>query len=269
MVYESNMKLKNFINIQDGELIDLKDNIEKSIKVQEKKTKIPIGIDNLDYIFQGGLTFSDIYLIFGASNTGKTQFCHQMCVQSIMNGKIVYYLDTENTFRAERISELANSRNIKPEDVLKKILVSKVMSSSMLIFSLKDIEKKIRINEEGIIIIDTINNHFRVDQGDKTIPYDDVKKKFLKTLDLLDRITNKFNLISIVTAQISSNFLNDPVIREIPVGNQFLNHYISEYLYLRFEDENKNSAHLVNSQYLPEKKSYYKITQKGLEDKKG
>ena len=97
------MKLKKFLNIRDGEFIDLKNIIENNTKDQESKIKISIGTNNLDEIFQGGLTSSNIYLIFGASNTGKTQFCHQMCVQSITNDKIVYYLDTENTFRAERI----------------------------------------------------------------------------------------------------------------------------------------------------------------------
>jgi len=260
------MKFKNFLNTREGELIDLKNIIENSSKVKEGKIKMPTGTDNLDDIFQGGLSSGNIYLIFGASNTGKTQFCHQMCIQSIINEKIVYYLDTENTFRAERISELAICRNIKPEKILKNIYVSKIMSSSMLIVSLKDIERKLRDHDGGILLIDTINNHFRVDQGDIKSSYIDVKRKFLKTLDLLDLTTQRFNLISIITAQISSNFLNDPLIREIPVGNQFLNHYISEYLYLRVENEKMNSAHLVNSQYLPEKKKYYKITQRGLEN---
>ncbi|MFX1274773.1 MAG: hypothetical protein ACFFAT_06960, partial [Promethearchaeota archaeon] len=184
----------------------------------------------------------------------------------IISKRIVYYLDTENTFRAERVSELAQTRNIDPKTVLKNIFVSKIMSTSTLLHSLNNIEENLNNRTSYILIIDTINNYFRFDQGDENSSFHKTKSNFLNALEKLSTITQKFNLITIVTAQISSNFINDSIIRDIPVGNQFLNHYISEYLYLRLEEEKVNSAHLVNSQYLPEKKQYFKITSSGLED---
>ena len=77
-----------------------------------------------------------------------------------------------------------------------------------------------------------------------------------------------YNLITIVTAQVSSNFVRDSVIRVLPAGNQFLNHFFSEYIYLSFKKEGKSYVHLVNSLKFPEKKLLYQITTEGIQDYK-
>ncbi len=257
---------KDFLNLKKKHIIDLKSLLDAYSKNKEKIMKLSSGSGNLDEILGGGLHTGNIYLIFGASKTGKTQFCHQMCVQSIKNKKAVYYLDLENTFRAERISQLGTYRGLNPDIILKDILVSKIMSNSMLLLSLKSIERNIIENKPFLLIVDTINNYFRRDQGDLNISFQKARDIFLRALQMLSIITIRHDIITILTAQIRSNFLQDPIIRESPVGNQYLNHYISEYLYLRRVNNEINSAHIINSQYLPEKKSYYKIAPAGLVD---
>ncbi|MFX1382936.1 MAG: ATPase domain-containing protein [Promethearchaeota archaeon] len=260
------MPPEHLLNINENQILDLNNLIKNHLNNKKSDEQISTGTNNLDDVLGGGLCFGKIYLVYGTSKTGKTQFCHQMSIQAIMNKKLAYYLDTENTFRVERITEMVKNLKISPELILKNIFVSKIMSSSMLLLSLNDIEEKFSKGNNQVLIIDTINNYFRFDQGDENSSFHKTKSNFLNALEKLSTITQKFNLITIVTAQISSNFINDSIIRDIPVGNQFLNHYISEYLYLRLEEEKVNSAHLVNSQYLPEKKQYFKITSSGLED---
>jgi len=265
----------------------LKINQEKIIRIQNLPIKslnhdfnlIPISTDskNLDSILGGGFFFGKPYLIFGANSTGKTQLIHQLCIQAYKKGrelnplqtpeniKMIYYLDTENTFRPERIKELASTRNIEYSKILKSILVANVMSNSALLMALKNIEEQLNKDENAILFIDSINNYYRSEQGNENLSFHQIKNTFMQILNKLYNLNKKFNICIIATAQVAPNFIDDALIENIPVGNQYLNHFFSEYLYLSQHDQ-KNYAHLVNSSKLPEKKVPYKITSEGIID---
>jgi hypothetical protein len=119
-----------------------------------------------------------------------------------------------------------------------------------------------------LLIIDSINNHFRSDLGNKDISFNNSRNIFLNILNKINELTKTYNLITIVTSQITPNFSKKGNIREIPVGNQFLNHFFSEYIYLSKKDNETNHVQSVNSLYLSEKRLLYKITSSGIQDYK-
>jgi len=225
---------------------------------------LPTGSTHFNMILEGGF-HPGMHLIFGANRTGKTQICHQMCLQAYNTSSNSIYIDSENTFRPERIKELCTARGVDEEEALKSILVAKVLSNSTLFLKLNEVDKKLEKSNTKLLIIDSINNHFRVDQGANNITQNVLKKSFLKILQKLSDITQKHNIISLVTAQISPNFIENPIIKENPVGLQFLNHFFSEFLYL-IRNSDKNYIHLVNSKSLPENKLPFIITSSGIED---
>jgi len=271
------MSIHEILEIKKHQIIDHTEVESLSRNKKEKKIILPLGSRNFDDVLEGGFYSGKKYLIFGPNKTGKTQLCHQLCVQAYRqlhkifdskNIKFIYYLDTENTFRPERIEELLAPSEHEIERVLKSILISKIMSNSVLLLALKDFEKFMIQEAGGILIIDTINNHFSADLSNKKIVFQRAKDKFLSLLKKVDELTNKFNLITIMTSQVATNFARDAIIRELPVGYQFLNHYFSEYIYLSIKNKEKNFAHLVNSLNHPEKKVLYNITSKGIQDYK-
>lgn len=269
------MNPSEILNIKKEQVIEL-DSIIRELKTNKKeKMQLTSGSKYIDTILGGGFHPGKIYLVFGANKTGKTQLCHQLCVQSYEEGKkqkstkntrVVYYLDTENTFRAERIRELASTRGLVSKDVLKSIFVSQIMSNSALLLALNKLEGKIKNDIGDVLIIDSINNYYRYEQGDKNFSYYNTKNTFMSILNKVNDLTKKFGLISIVTAQVAPNFVDKAIIKEKPVGNQFLNHFFTEYLYLSSRDKDSNYIHLVNSSFLPEKKVSYRITPAGIED---
>ena len=270
------MSIHEILEIKKHQIID-HTGVEPLSRNTKKKIILPLGPRNFDDILEGGFYSGKKYVIFGPNNTGKTQICHQLCVQAYkklhkifnsQNIKFIYYLDTENTFRPERIEELLVPSDHEIEDVLKSILISKIMSNSVLLLALKDFEKFMLKEAGGVLIIDTINNHFRSDLSNKNIVFQSAKDKFLSILKKIDELTNKFNLITILTSQVTTNFSRGAIIRELPVGYQFLNHYCSEYVYLSKKNNEKNFAHLVNSLNHPEKKVLYTITSEGIQDYK-
>jgi DNA repair protein RadA len=246
--------------------------------LQKHKQVLNTGSKNFDDILGGGFQSLTKYLIFGANKTGKTQLCHQLCVQAynqfsriFENNKkkkqeFIFYFDTENTFRPERIRELILNSEIEYKELLKKILVSKIMSNSALLLSLKELEKLLKINDISMLIIDTLNNHYNSELANKQISSYITRKTFIKILDKINQLTKDYNLITITTAQVISNLNRDSSLRALPSGNQLLNQYFSEYLYLDYKEQDKRYVQLVNSLKLPEKRLLYKITSSGIQD---
>ena len=273
------MSISEILEINDKQIKKKTEILNAINAIQKHKYILNTGSKNFDDVLGGGFNSLTKYLIFGENKTGKTQLCHQLCVQAyIQFSKIfedqkqkrqfIYYFDTENTFRPERIKELLLNSDIEYKEVLKKILVSKIMSNSALMLSLKEFENFIKLNPISILIIDTINNHYNSELANMgRSPYN-ARKTFIKILEKINQFTKDYNLITITTAQVISNLNRDSSIRVLPSGGQLLNQYFSEYLYLDYKEQDKRYVQLVNSLKLPERRLLYKITSYGIQDYK-
>jgi DNA repair protein RadA len=269
----------DILDIKNNRLILKTSVLNKIREANETGFILPLDSRNFAKVLKGGFCLNKKYLIYGANRTGKTQICLSLCVQAYkyfikqekstknQDFNFTYFLDSENTFRPERIKEIATAKSLDFREVLKSIKVSKIMSNSALLLKLKEIENQLTFGKNYLLIIDSINNFYRSEQGNKDSSFYNLKTAFLKILEKIDTLTKKFNLILIATAQVFPNFIEDAIINEIPVGNQFLNHFFSEYLYLSYKEE-KNYVHLVNSELLPERKVIFKITSNGIADYK-
>ena len=269
------MGLHEILEIKKRQIINPFSVLNEFQKEKNLQITLTSGSSNFDEILGGGFCSGKKYLIFGANKTGKTQLCHQLCVQAykLLSVKLyrknmiqIYYFDTENTFRPERIKDLASSSNLEYEKVLKSILVAKIMSNSALLFSLKDFVENLKNNHGSVLIVDTINNYYRSDLSNNNISFAKTKDIFLKILEIIDKLTEEYNLITVVTAQVSPNFTENAIIRELPVGNQFLNHFFSNYIYLSYKNEKKSYVQMINSLRVPNKKLIFKITSNGIQD---
>jgi len=269
----------DILDIKNNRLILKTSVLNKIREAEETGFILPLDSRNFAKVLKGGFCLNKKYLIYGANRTGKTQICLSLCAQAYkyfikqekstknQDFNFTYFLDSENTFRPERIKEIATAKSLDYREVLKSIKVSKIMSNSALLLKLKEIENQLTFGKNYLLIIDSINNFYRSEQGNKDSSFYNLKTAFLKILEKIDTLTKKFNLILIATAQVFPNFIEDAIINEIPVGNQFLNHFFSEYLYLSYKEE-KNYVHLVNSELLPERKVIFKITSNGIADYK-
>ena len=272
--------INQILGIDKHQVIKLQ-NIHDTLEINRNNQYIlTSGAKNFDDTIGGGFYKGNKYLIFGANKTGKTQLCHQLCVQAfiqffkivnnskIKNKQFVFYFDTENTFRPERIKELILKYDVNYDKLLKNILVSKIMSNSAFLLSLKELEKFLEKNTLNILIIDSLNNYYNSDLANKSISINKAKEIFLRILALINKLTLEYSLITITTAQVTINLNKDSPLRVLPVGNSLLNHFFSEYVYLDYKEQDKRYVQLVNSINLPEKRLLYKITSSGIQDYK-
>ncbi|CAG8494290.1 14776_t:CDS:10 [Funneliformis caledonium] len=97
-------------------------------QVRMKVMHISTGSKALDSLLGGGVPTMSITEAFGEFRTGKTQIAHTLCVVAQLpsnmggtNGKAAF-IDTEGTFRPERIRSIAARFGIDQEAALENIL---------------------------------------------------------------------------------------------------------------------------------------------------
>ncbi|MBD3355103.1 DNA repair and recombination protein RadA [Candidatus Woesearchaeota archaeon] len=231
--------------------------------------KIPTGSDEFDKLIGGGFETGAITECFGEFGSGKTQLSHILAVNIIKNNpkSTVVYIDTENTFRPERISELAEAKDLKPEDVLKKIKVARAFNSDhqmLLAEKVEDLIKKQNLNI-NLVIVDSLTSHFRAEFiGRGTLA--ERQQKLNRHMRDLAKLSSIHNLCVYVTNQVMSKpdqFFGDPT---KAIGGHIVAHASTFRLYLRKGKKGSRVAKLVDSPNLPEGECGFFITGKGLKD---
>lgn len=268
---ESTIQLKKEIST-GKHILWLKEDIEK---ISKKSNPLSSGSTNLDFILNGGFFPGVVYFIFGEFTTGKTQLCLQLATNIAQkfneqlikkNQYLTLFLDTENNFKPERINQLSTSLNLEPERVLKSINVLNIIGSTALNVTFEKIEDLIKTYDYKLVIIDSLTNHFRADQNNESMNQITQVKKFLKILKKINELTKKYNLISILIGQVSPNFSKESFFPVKPFAVRLLNHSFSEFIFFSYVEDNKRSAHIINSEFLPERKTIFMISEKGIRD---
>lgn len=235
---------------------------------------INTGSHNLNEILGGGLYPNNVYLIYGEFATGKSQICHDLSFNLIKQYKFLneegnlLYIDTENTFRPERIIEIARFNDFNDLSILKNIKFLNIKSFD----ELKRLFKKISI--EGLdptirlLIIDSFTIFIRTDFADSDKSYKTISQELIEVMKLLIKVKNTYKIPIVLTSQVRS-VMSKSVKKRIdvkPVMEYILNEFVDEIIYLRKGENDSRQALLVNSTLLPEKEGSFFITKKGLQD---
>jgi DNA repair protein RadA len=138
------MKAKQKL-IEDGLLQKDFSSAEDMLEVRKRLVKITTGSQSLDLFLGGGIETQALTEIAGEFGSGKSQLCYTLCVTANMSNKEngIIFVDTENTFRAERVHQIAESRGLVTEEVMKKIFVCKIYYSAHLEAVIRNLAKYI------------------------------------------------------------------------------------------------------------------------------
>ena len=131
--------------------------------------RITLGCNALDQLLQGGIESQSITEAFGEFRTGKTQMCHTLCVTAQLPksqgggaGKVLY-IDTENTFRPERIKQISKRFELDSDEVLNNIMVGRAFTVDSLNTLLMKAAAAMVEDSYSLLVIDSIMAPFRVD----------------------------------------------------------------------------------------------------------
>jgi len=235
--------------------------------------RITTGVKQLDALIGGGVETQSITEFYGEFGSGKSQLCHQLavCVQlpverGGLNGAALY-IDTENTFRIERIESIAKRFGLDFDEVSKRIIYAEAYTSDHQMLLLEKSDRVIKENNVRLIIIDSLTSHFRSEYiGRQTLA--ERQQKLNKHLHKLIRLARAFNAAAVVTNQVMARpdeFFSPAAVS--PVGGHIVGHTSHTRVFLRKSvGRNIRIARLVSSPYLPEGEAVFKITENGLED---
>lgn len=209
---------------------------------------------------------------YGAFGSGKTQLGLTLAVNAQMpieqggaNGKSVW-IDTEGTFRPERIRQIAEGIGANPEKVLKNILVARAFNSDHQILLIDKINEMIKDGEPiKLVIIDSLTAHFRAEFSGRG-QLADRQQKLNKYLHSLIKMAEQHNLAVYVTNQVMANpamMFGDPT---TAIGGNIVGHASTYRMYLRRGKQGSRVAKLIDSPNLPDNECQFYVTVKGVRD---
>jgi DNA repair protein RadA len=225
----------------------------------------------LDDLLGGGLETCAITEFFGEFGSGKTQIIHQLCVNVFRGhedgglGGHTVFIDTENTFRPERIVQMATAYDMDPNEVLRSVHVARAFNSHhqmLLAEKARDIAKEFPIK---LMIVDSLTSHFRAEYiGRGSLA--DRQQKLNKHLHALQQFGDINNAIIAVTNQVAAKpdaFFGDPT---RAIGGHIVGHKSTFRLYLRKSKGNRRIARLIDSPNLPEGEAVISVSEEGIRD---
>ena len=249
---------------------------DKILKRRESVGKLTTGSKSLDALLGGGLETRAMTEFYGEFGSGKTQIAHQLVVnvqlppeEGGLNGSAIM-IDTENTFRPERIKDMAEGVGLDFTEVLKNVHVARAYNSNHQILlvdkakeladELKDTEKPVRL-----LVIDSATAHFRSEYVGRGA-LSDRQQKINKHLHDALRFGDLNNAVVMITNQVQVRpdaFFGDPT---RPIGGHIVGHTATFRLYLRKSKGEKRIARLVDSPNLPEGEAVFSVTKSGIRD---
>jgi DNA repair protein RadA len=233
--------------------------------------RISTGSKGLDELLGGGVETNGITEMYGRFASGKTQLGFQLAVNvqlPLSKGGLdgtVLFIDTEGTFRPERIEAIAKAQGMNPTTVLDNIFVSRVMSTDQQILTAERADKLVREKNIKLIIVDSLMALFRsefIGRG----ALNERQGKLNAHIHKLQRLSDSFNLAVYITNQVMDNpaiLFGDPT---QPVGGNVVAHAATTRLYVRKSKEEKRIIRLVDSPSMPEGETVMKITPDGIKD---
>ncbi len=248
---------------------------ESAAKIWEKRKnlkKLTTGSHNFDDILAGGIETGAVTEIYGEYRTGKTQLAHQLSV----NVQLPYeegglegcslYIDTEGTFRPERIIQMAEAKDLDYNEVLKNIIVGRAFNSDHQILLVRDAPKIVKEKNIKLIIVDSIIGHFRAEYIERGTLARRQQVLNSHIHDLL-RLSETYDEMAVMfTNQVSSRpdvFYGNSIIH---TGGNIVAHGATIRIFLRKGKGEQRIAKIVDAPHLPEDDTPFSITEDGIKD---
>ena len=233
--------------------------------------KLSSMVQSIDDLLSGGFETQALVEVYGEFGSGKTQIGHQLavnCTMPVDQGGLdgdVFYIDTEDTFRPERITQMARGHGLDPEEVLERIHVARAYNSAHQMLLAEEIKRMSRGTNVKMIIVDSLTSHFRAESVGRGM-LASRQQKLNKHLKDLKQLADVNNALVLVTNQVQSKpdaMWGDPT---KPIGGHVLAHASTFRLYLRKAKGGRRIARLVDSPNLPDGECVYQVCEEGLRD---
>lgn len=239
------------------------------------------GSVELDRLLAGGLEEGSLTEFYGAFGSGKSQIVFSTVATFLLlteeKGKKVFIIDTENTFRPERINEILLHRGTTQEEaseLLKRVLVFKPKSVEDQVWIITKLLEdsclmtrelgKIELKDIRYLALDSLVSFFRAAFiGRGTLQ--ERQQKLNHHLSEIHTLVNEHRLYGLVTNQVIAN--PDPYgVEMVPVGGNIVGHSTTYRIRLKRHAGGVRSAKMMDSPSHPEEEVRFKVDEAGVGD---
>lgn len=243
------------------------------LESREDLITLSTGSTALDELLRGGIETGSITELFGEFRTGKTQLCHQLCVTCQLpldkgggEGKALF-IDTEGTFRPQRLVSIAERYGLDGDSVLDNVAFARAYNSEHQMQLLLQASAMLAESRYALIVVDSATALFRTDysgRGELASRQQELAK-FLRTLT---KMADEFGVAVVISNQMTANpdsgmFAKDPL---QPIGGNIMAHASCTRLRLKKARGENRIMKVIDSPILPEAEAMYSIGEQGIGD---
>ncbi|GIU68313.1 MAG: DNA repair protein RadB [Candidatus Pacearchaeota archaeon] len=233
--------------------------------------RISTGSYDFNKWLHGGYEAGIITMIAGPPASGKTNFAILAACSQAKKGKKVIFIDTEGGFSVERVKQIAEKDY---EEILKNILILEPSNFQEQKETLIKLMENVKKKDIGLIIVDGMAMHYRLELGDALKSKNDelikqVNRELAKQMKILSEISRKEKIPIIITNQVYSDFLTKEQLEKgikpetNIVGGDLFKYWSKCIIELKLEN-GKRKAILLKHRSLPKKELSFEIREKGI-----
>jgi len=244
---------------------------DKILERRKQIARLSTGSEELNKLLGGGIETQSITEVYGRFGSGKSQLSFQLAVNVQKPesegglGGACLFIDTESTFRPERVQQIAEANEMDSDEVLKNIFVAKAFNADHQMLLAEKANEIIEEHNIKLIIVDSLTSRFRSDfMGRGTLA--GRQQKLNQHMHTLKKWADLYNIPVFVTNQVMANpglLFGDPT---TPIGGHIVGHQSTYRLYLRKGKDDKRIARLVDSPSMPDGEAVFRVTSKGITD---
>lgn len=216
------------------------------------------GCKELDDIMQGGIETGSITEMYGEFRTGKTQLCHTLAVtcqlpleQGGGEGKCLY-IDTEGTFRPQRLIEIAQRYQMDPQSVLDNVNYARAFNTDHQMQLLLHAAAMMAESRYALLIVDSATALYRTDYSGRG-ELSARQVHLAKFLRMLSRLASEYGVACVITnqvvAMVDGQAMFGPQVK--PIGGNIIAHASTTRLYFRKGRGENRVVKIADSPCLP------------------
>ncbi|KIZ00472.1 putative DNA repair protein RAD51 like protein [Monoraphidium neglectum] len=238
---------------------------------------ITTGCKELDNILEGGIETGSITELYGEFRCGKTQLSHTLCVTCQLpidmggaEGKALF-IDTEGTFRPQRLQQIAERYGLAVNEVLDNVAYARAHNTDHQQTLLAHAAGMMADSRFALIVVDSATALHRTEfigRGELAARQNSLGK-FLRGLQ---RLADEFGVAVVVTNQVVCANLDGgamsfgPNIK--PIGGNIMAHATTTRLWIKKGRGETRIAKVMASPSLAEREATFGIGPEGVCDAK-
>ncbi len=240
------------------------------LRKEQERGKLTTSSSALDSLLAGGPWSGEITEISGGFATGKSQLCFQLAVNAQLDpsrgglGGNVFFVDTEGTFSATRVGELALALDLDPQSILENIMVARVLGSKHQTRAVQKINEIAEDMNIKLVVVDSIASHFRSEYIGKE-KLAERQQRIMLHASSLTNLAYVYDITVVVTNQMVARVDNVTGGTRPALGEAW-SHRPQTRLELRKSPAMARIARLTDSPRRPEGEEVFYITGKGIRD---